>query len=104
MPFSTKTAPYIGLDAHLVQPPLPASGEAGKEELTGSEGWLKSLPYLYSPKARVMWVDVQQPAGTGSVSHDVEGVRKWWPTIKPWSIGLWLEDATIVMGKPEKLQ
>lgn len=112
MPFSTKIAPYMGLDVQLVQPPLQASEEAGQEELTGSDGWLKTLPYLYSPKARLMRVDLQQPVSAGNASHqhaskpsqDVEDIQKWWPAIKPWSIGLWLEDSTLVFGKPERLQ
>ena len=112
IPFSTKTAPYLGLDIHLAQPPLPASEKAGEEELTGSDGWLKALPYLYSPKARLMWIDVQQPAGRRDPSshedvdgsfHNVEDAQKWWPAIKPWNVGLWLEDATIVLESPEKL-
>lgn len=104
VPFSTKTAPYVGLDTHLVQPPLPASAEAGEEELAGTDGWLKTLPYLYSPRARLMWVDVRQPSGAeGNASRDAGDVRSWWPTIRPWSIGLWLEDATIVFERPQSI-
>lgn len=96
--------PYVGLDAHLVQPPLPASEQAGEEELTGSNGWLKTLTYLYSPNISPVWVDVQQPAGKGNPSHDIGTTQGWWPTIKPWTIGLWLRDATLVVETPEKIQ
>lgn len=104
MPLSTKIMPYVGLDAHLVQPPLPASEQAGEEELTGSNGWLKTLTYLYSPNTSLVWVDVQQPAGTGNPSHDIGTTQGWWPTIKPWTIGLWLRDATLVVETPEKIR
>ena len=104
VPFSTKIMPYLGLDVHLVQPPLPASGQAGEEELTGSKGWLKSLLYLYSPNASPVWVDVQQPADAGNASDDDGATKEWWPTIKPWGIGLWLRDATLVVETPEKIR
>ena len=30
-------------------------------------------------------------------------LRRWWPQLEPWKIGMWLEGATLVFKEPEVL-
>ena len=45
-------------------------------------------------KARLMWADVE--------GSDIDIADSRWPNIKPWSIGVWLEDATLMIPVPEQ--
>ncbi|KAI9805903.1 MAG: hypothetical protein M1825_000517 [Sarcosagium campestre] len=90
LPFSTKTLPYVGIDAALVQPPLPADPDW--PELAGTQRWLKTLALLQSPRTKGMWVQTF-PADPS--------VAEWWPAVKPWRFGMWLEDATLSFPVPE---
>ena len=111
MPFTTKIMPYSGLDVHLVQPPLPASRDPDEDGETSSEGWLKCLPDLYSPRARGMWVDLHQGGGASATTKPVEttallgnaDLDQWWPKTNPWRLGLWLEQATLTFPAPDVL-
>jgi hypothetical protein len=111
VPFSTKTAGYVGMDVFLVQPPLPAGDKPGEEEC-GTTEWMGSMPYLYSSKARGMWVDAksakdseaQGESGEQQPLLDTSELESWWPeSSKLWKIGLWLEEATLIVPEPEKV-
>ncbi|KAI9815809.1 MAG: hypothetical protein M1832_005223 [Thelocarpon impressellum] len=118
VPFTTKAMPLVGMDPHLVQPPVPGSGKAGEEMLTSSEGWLKTLPHLHTSRARGMWAEVTRGGKKGGAGGGAGGgqdgeaeallpgdqVATWWPKIEPWKIGLWLENATLVFTEPEILE
>lgn len=86
-PLSTR---YFPLDTTLVQPPLPAGDEA---MLAGTETWKVCKLSVWTQRASMMWVDV----ATSKNSED-----KAWPDVKPWSMGLCVEDATIDMAEPEE--
>ncbi len=109
IPFSTKACPWLGLNVHLVQPPLPASTKAGEEILCGTDDWMKLLPYMATNKARGMWVDIKESKARKEVDGESQallggkGNKGWFPDVKPWKIGLWLEDATLIFDKPEIL-
>ncbi|KAI9714577.1 MAG: hypothetical protein M1812_006382 [Candelaria pacifica] len=109
VPFSTKLCPWLGLNVHLVQPPLPASSKAGEEILCGTDEWKKLLPYMATNKARGMWVDVkeskvrEQEVGESQALLGGKGNEGSFPDVKPWKIGLWLEEVTLVFEKPEIL-
>ncbi|KAI9783153.1 MAG: hypothetical protein M1835_003880 [Candelina submexicana] len=109
VPFSTKACPWLGLNVHLVQPPLPASGKAGEEVSCGTDHWMKLLPYMATNKARVMWVDVkgakrgEESDAESQALLDGKGNEGWFPDMQPWQIGLWLEDATLIFEKPQIL-
>ena len=82
------------LDSHLVQPPVPLSKEGPYQEyLCGTDRWVKALPKASTKKLRGMWVDVRSDS-------DKEG---WWPDLKAWKIGLWMEDVTLDLDEPEVL-
>ncbi|KAI9779112.1 MAG: hypothetical protein M1816_003756 [Peltula sp. TS41687] len=91
-PFSTKLSPYLGLEPALVQPRLEASRKPGQEELTASEGWSRFAPWMYSPKVSLAWADVKRDVGSG---------QGWWPDVRPWSVCLWVEDATMEIPRAE---
>jgi hypothetical protein len=88
-------------------PPLPAAisapADAWIEEeehaeaiiAAGTDDWCESQVAIKTNKARGCWVTVHSPA-------DEEEAKKWWPqgpTWKPWAVGLWLEDATLLCNE-----
>jgi hypothetical protein len=82
--------------ALVTQPPVPASTQ-DEEELCGTDMWVR-LPMTFTcRKAKLGWVAVEQPSREG------EGARlpRWWPEIKPWRVGLCLEDAILDLGTGE---
>lgn len=94
-----------------MQPPLPE--KPGTWELCGTTEWAKVLPYLYSDRARGMWVDVGKAKGDGNGQGGRDGERQpllgnaagvdgWLPEVRPWKIGLWLEEAMLVFPEPER--
>ncbi|TXT07519.1 hypothetical protein VHUM_03239 [Vanrija humicola] len=92
VPVSTRVAGNL-LDMTLVQPPLPsgAAEEGDAAALTGTDTWCKVLPYIYSPRARLGWIDLQQ-AGGGSFAPFTE---------RRWLVGAKLEDAVVEFGEGE---
>ncbi|KAI9759298.1 MAG: hypothetical protein M4579_002427 [Chaenotheca gracillima] len=112
VPLSTNIMPYIGLDVRMSQPPLPASLNPSEGELVGSDHWYRTLPAVYAPKAIAMWVDFRLPKAKGNKGEDsavdgeevTEDLAAWWPDVKPWKFGLWVEDATLEFGEPEILK
>ncbi|KAH8808607.1 hypothetical protein F5884DRAFT_378042 [Xylogone sp. PMI_703] len=91
-PFSTSLLPYLGIDTHLVQPPLPSgkTEDGHQEELVSTDRWCKSLPLEYSSKTSVGWWDLKQPKGdeedallqngdTEPGNKEVSVYENWWP-------------------------
>jgi hypothetical protein len=91
-------------------PPLPsaisAPGDAWIEEeeqaeaiiAAGTDEWCESKVAIKTNKARGCWVTVHPPV-------EQEEAQKWWPqgqTWKPWAVGLWLEDATLLCHESKK--
>lgn len=75
----------------FVQPPMPA-GDDGL--LCGTHSWKAFDAVAATSKARLMWV---KSAGDDEVDR-----QGHWPDVKPWSIGLWLEDASLDIPAPEE--
>lgn len=90
-PYSTKWSPYLGMDVTLVQPPLPASEKEGEKELCGTDKWTRTLPLVECKQAQLAWVEVEQPEDT----EEEMSVASWWPKIKPWKVGMSLENSTM---------
>lgn len=86
-PLSTK---YLPLDTTLVQPPLPAGDEA---MIAGTDTWKVCKLSVWTQRASMMWVDV---------AAKTDSDDKAWPDVKPWSMGLCVEDATIDMAEPDE--
>jgi len=97
-PYSTKLSPYMGLDVALTQPPLPASGKDGEEELCGTDKWARSVPLVECKRTQLAWVEVEQPEGEG---EEERAAASWWPKIKPWKVGMCLENASLGFPVPE---
>ena len=111
---STSIAKYVGLDLHLVQPPLP-SGESANAELPGTDRWCKIMPFEYSPKTSLGWWDLKQGSATesdplleNSEAQSPAGAedtapkhQNWWPGIGRWRIGLIMENAEIEFPEGE---
>jgi hypothetical protein len=113
LPFSTKISPWIGLDATLTQPPLLPQEDEGKElapELrSGSVEWLQMIPLVECSKTRGCWVDYEQPqSGLSPDGNDGNGAgvqnQGWFPTVRPYRIGMWLEGAEITADIPKVLK
>lgn len=105
-PFSLSWLRYVGLDAALVQPPLPA-GQGSRGELPGTDRWCRVLPGQSTRRASLAWVDLRQKddedddkdddalAG-GPPQHEHEN---FWPGLGRWQLGVKLEDCDIEFGE-----
>ncbi|RFU36332.1 hypothetical protein B7463_g60, partial [Scytalidium lignicola] len=104
---STRWLSFLGIDGHLVQPPLPAGEGGGHQgELPSTERWCKSLPLEYSSKTSVGWWDFRRPKGNeedallqnedaiASTEQSSE-YENWWPGIGGWRLGTKMEDTVI---------
>ena len=83
-----------------MQPPLTGSEVAGEEYLCGTERWVKIVPWMWTKRARGMWVGVERKGE----EEGGKGGEGWWPDVGVWKVGLWLEEATLVFGEPEILE
>ncbi|KAL8889663.1 MAG: hypothetical protein Q9215_003073 [Flavoplaca cf. flavocitrina] len=95
-PFSSNVMRWLGVPNSLVQPPLP-EGEP-KELLCGTDAWYKVTASIYSPKAKIVWMDLKQHGKDGQSDN-----KNWWPGIKRWHVGLWLQNTQMYLGDPEVL-
>jgi hypothetical protein len=61
-PFSSSILSFLGIDASLVQPPLPDAGDsAHHHELPGTEHWSELCDFeIRTRSASVMWGDFAQ--------------------------------------------
>jgi len=114
-PISWGIAAYVGLDITLVQPPLP-KGNGSQGELPGTEKWCKILPVEYSNKASIGWWDLKKstaPRDPGEELTEEDGLLANrdgvtigdsashlsfadWSSGIAWSLGVKMEEATIV--------
>lgn len=114
---STTMTKYLGLDLHVVQPPLP-EGKSSLGELPGTEGWSKVFPLEYSSRTSLGWWDLRQDIpkgeevterdpllGSGGDGGEGEqagtGFENWWPGFGRWRIGLKMEDTTLFFDEGE---
>lgn len=88
----------MGMNLAITQPPLPASAKEGEEELCGTDNWKSIVPLVECKQTRMAWVEVEQPEGEGEEEVAVAG---WWPKIKPWKVGMCLENAMLEFSVPE---
>ena len=87
---------WLGVPNTLVQPPLPEGDP--KELLYGTDAWYKVTASIYSPKAKIVWMDLKQHGKDGQSDN-----KNWWPGIKRWHVGLWLQNTQMYLGDPEVL-
>lgn len=88
---STNLLKYVGLDATLVQPPLPA-GNGSQDELPGTDQWCAIVPGQSARKTSVGWFDTRQ----GEEGEQTEGAfENFWPESRRWHLGVKMEDADI---------
>ncbi|CAJ2501259.1 Uu.00g041120.m01.CDS01 [Anthostomella pinea] len=98
-PFSLSWLKYIGFDASLVQPPLPA-GDGAQGELPGTDRWARIMPAQSTRRAMVGWVDMSQRDDLGSMASTVEH-ENFWPGLGRWQVGVKLENADVDFGLGE---
>ncbi|CAL8574726.1 hypothetical protein XPA_000679 [Xanthoria parietina] len=96
-PFSSNVLKWLGVPNVMVQPPLPEGDP--REVLCGTNAWYKVAASIYSPKAKLVWIDLKQQG------NEAEGENKhWWPGIRRWHVGLWLQNARLEFADPEVLR
>ncbi|KAL8689760.1 MAG: hypothetical protein Q9224_004571 [Gallowayella concinna] len=93
-PFSSNLLKWIGIPNTLVQPPLPEGDP--REVICGTNTWYKVTTSIYSPKTKLVWMDLKQPGKEAN-----EERNNWWPGIKRWHLGLWLQSTQMDLGYPE---
>ncbi|KAL8673677.1 MAG: hypothetical protein Q9168_001892 [Polycauliona sp. 1 TL-2023] len=98
-PFSTSVLRWLGVPNSMVQPPLPEGDP--KELLCGTNAWYKVTADIYSPKAKLVWLDMKQLGNEDDNDKHIN--NNWWPDIKRWHVGLWLQDTQMELGYPEVL-
>ncbi|KAI4096583.1 MAG: hypothetical protein LQ339_006950 [Xanthoria mediterranea] len=95
-PFSSNIFKWLGVPNVMVQPPLPEGDP--KEVLCGTNAWYKVAASIYSPKVKLVWIDLKQQGS------EVKGENEnWWPGIRRWHVGLWLQNTRLDLGDPEVL-
>lgn len=111
-PLSFSWLKYVGIDATLVQPPLPDgrqdNPQAG-EELIGTDRWCKILPVLSTRKATLGWIDMSQHNSTTGDNKDVNSsngssvtdakYENFWPGLRRWNLAIKMENADINFGE-----
>ncbi|KAI1172023.1 hypothetical protein F4777DRAFT_23097 [Nemania sp. FL0916] len=114
-PLSFSWMKYVGIDASLVQPPLPDGRQSNNsqigEELIGTSRWCKILPELSTRKAVLGWMDMSQSqhdqdsgdddddaAGSSRNTSDAE-YANFWPGMRRWNMAFKMENADIVFGE-----
>ncbi|KAK0751842.1 hypothetical protein B0T18DRAFT_341693 [Schizothecium vesticola] len=90
-PMSTEVMKWVGIDAALVQPPLP-QGEGSKGELVGTERWCKLEGFRESSRrSRAVWVDMDQ----GEEGGREEGGRFFFPGLRKWNLAVKMEEGDV---------
>ncbi|KXH35604.1 hypothetical protein CSAL01_02827 [Colletotrichum salicis] len=96
-PLSLDVLKYVGLDATLVQPPLP-EGSGSQDELLGTDRWCSIAPGQSSKKTSLGWFDIRQADEKGHIIGEHEN---FWPGLGRWQIGLKMEDSIVSFPKPK---
>ncbi|KAI3321991.1 hypothetical protein HD806DRAFT_536464 [Xylariaceae sp. AK1471] len=95
-PFSLSWLQYLGFDASLVQPPLPA-GKGSQGELPGTDRWCRINPSQSSKHARLAWADLSQKDEQGELASSVAH-ENFWPDLGRWQLAIKLDNADIQFG------
>lgn len=90
IPLSTN---YLPLNTYLVQPPCV---EGPEPMLCGTDQWGGVQISAHTSRARLMWVKTDE----ATEEDKKEGTH--WPAVKPWSFGVWLENATLEIPNPDE--
>jgi len=109
IPFTAELYDYLGINATLVQPPLPSGQDssAAYGELPGTDHWAATVPGQASTHTTLGLFDLDQ--GGGDVVEDGSGVNavgdeyfpNFWPGLPRFTIGLRLADAKVTFSAPE---
>ncbi|KAI1815457.1 hypothetical protein GGS20DRAFT_330314 [Poronia punctata] len=105
IPFSAELYNLVGINATLVQPPLP-QGEGVHGELPGTNHWAATVPGQASSHTTLGLFDLHQGEGDKLEGKDVNAVGdeffpNFWPGLPRYNIGLRLADAKITFSDPE---
>ncbi|KAI0099742.1 hypothetical protein GGR51DRAFT_534962 [Nemania sp. FL0031] len=114
-PLSLSWFKYVGIDASLVQPPLPDGRQGDSlagEELVGTNRWCKILPAMQTRKAMLGWMDMAQHGDDVADSNNGDGssnsggssdaqYEHFWPGLRRWNMAIKMENADIEFGEGE---
>ncbi|KAK1518044.1 uncharacterized protein CCOS01_12301 [Colletotrichum costaricense] len=96
-PLSLDILKYVGVDATLVQPPLP-QGSGSQGELPGTDRWCSIAPGQSSKKTSLGWFDIRQADEKGHIIGEHEN---FWPMLGRWQIGMKMEDSVVSFPEPK---
>ncbi|KAJ3577232.1 hypothetical protein NPX13_g3339 [Xylaria arbuscula] len=107
-PLSFSWLKYMGIDASLVQPPLPDGRQRDSsvgEELPGTRQWCQVLPGLSTRRATLGWIDMSQSSYDVAHCSDGRDIKKggnneikcanFWPGLRRWNMGILMQNADI---------
>lgn len=103
VPFSTDLYSLLGINATLVQPPVPRGNDSFGALVESGTYWKSVEPGQYSDKTSVGTMNLDQ-SGTDGEETGVNAVgdewyEAFWPGLLKTSVALKMEDSTITFGK-----
>ncbi|KAK8068734.1 hypothetical protein PG994_005350 [Apiospora phragmitis] len=106
LPYSTDLYEWIGINATLAQPPLPAGPGSRHSELAGTSQWRAVVPGQASECSSLGLFDLGQGRGdavgnTGKNAVGDEVFPNFWPGMPRMNLGLRMDNARISFGSPE---
>ncbi|KAK4498336.1 hypothetical protein PRZ48_010994 [Zasmidium cellare] len=107
IPFSSDLYGLLGINATLIQPPLPQGNDSFGALASGGEFWKSVVPGQFSDKTSVGTMNLDQSGGDGeeesvnAVGDEFE--EAFWPGLLKTSVALKMEDATLTFSEERVL-
>jgi hypothetical protein len=103
IPFTTDYYKLLGVNATLVQPPLPAGHDVYSAIIASASDWKSVVPGQSSDQTTVGIMNLDQTGGdgeaTGTNAVGDEWYKFFWPSLDRLAVALKQADATITFGK-----
>lgn len=107
IPLTTNIYKLLGIDATLVQPPIPQGHDAYGALATGGPYWKSVAPGQYTTNGSVGLINMDQSGGdgerTGRNAVGDEFYKNFWPGLPKTNIGVRLRDAVITFSEATEL-
>jgi hypothetical protein len=105
IPFTSDFYKLLGVNATLIQPPVPEGHDIYGALVSGGPTWKAVVPGQYSDQTSLGTIDLDQSGGDGedsgvnAVGDEFE--PNFWPGMPRRTVGLKMEDTTLDFSEPE---
>lgn len=107
VPLTTNIYKILGIDATLVQPPVPQGNDSFGALATGGPYWKSVIPGQYSTDGSIGLIDMDQSGGdgeeTGVNAVGDEFFKHFWPGLPRVNIGVRLMDSVITFSEATEM-